>query len=147
MPHLLSLAKIIQSLFEEGSVVPARLRDRLDEATAQAVERALRALCFGIDSAPHQRRPLLGLSRRSDRHLDIDGSGSDLCHSFSGYCSARCFGFPSLGVANFLPCFFTDCFAIAVVVWACVFAFAAFSAKRNFFGCAFITFSRMPITF
>lgn len=44
MAYLLSLAKIVQSLLEEGSVAPARLRDRLDEETAQAVERALRAL-------------------------------------------------------------------------------------------------------
>lgn len=44
MSYLLPLAKIVQSLLEEGSVAPARLRDRLDEETAQAVERALRAL-------------------------------------------------------------------------------------------------------
>lgn len=44
MPYLLSLAKIVSSLLEEGSVVPARLRDRLDEDNAQAVERALRAI-------------------------------------------------------------------------------------------------------
>ena len=56
MPHLLSLAKIIQSLFEEGSVVPARLRDRMDEATAQAVERALRALSEVAMQQHHQAR-------------------------------------------------------------------------------------------
>jgi hypothetical protein len=44
MAYLLSLAKIVQSLLDGGSVVPARLRDRMDEDTAQAVERALRAL-------------------------------------------------------------------------------------------------------
>lgn len=44
MAYLLSLAKIVQSLLEEGSVAPARLRDRLNEETAQAVERALRAV-------------------------------------------------------------------------------------------------------
>lgn len=56
MPHLLSLSKIIQSLLEEGSVVPARLRDRLDEATAQAVERALRALSEVAMQQHHQAR-------------------------------------------------------------------------------------------
>ncbi|MEQ1795686.1 MAG: hypothetical protein ABL970_16005 [Nitrospira sp.] len=44
MSYLLPLAKIVQSLLEEGSVAPARLRDRLNEETAQAVEQALRAL-------------------------------------------------------------------------------------------------------
>jgi len=44
MAYLLSLSKIVQSLLEPGSVAPARLRDRLNEDTAQAVERALRAL-------------------------------------------------------------------------------------------------------
>lgn len=44
MSYLLPLAKIVQSLLEEGSVAPARLRDRLSEETAQSVEQALRAL-------------------------------------------------------------------------------------------------------
>jgi hypothetical protein len=56
MPHLLSLAKIVQSLLEPGSVVPARLRDRLNEETAQAVERALRALAEVAMQQHHQAR-------------------------------------------------------------------------------------------
>ncbi|SPP64222.1 hypothetical protein [Nitrospira lenta] len=56
MPHLLSLAKIVQSLLEPGSVVPARLRDRLPEDTAQAVERALRALAEVARQQHHQAR-------------------------------------------------------------------------------------------
>lgn len=56
MPHLLSLAKIVQSLLEEGSVVPARLRDRMDEDTAQAVERALRALSEVAMQQHHQAK-------------------------------------------------------------------------------------------
>lgn len=56
MPYLLPLAKIIQSLLEEGSVVPARLRDHLNEETAQAVERALRAIAEVAMQQHHQRR-------------------------------------------------------------------------------------------
>lgn len=56
MAYLLSLAKIVQSLLEEGSVVPARLRDRMDENTAQAVERALRALSEVAMQQHHQAR-------------------------------------------------------------------------------------------
>ena len=56
MAYLLSLAKIVQSLLEEGSVVPARLRDRMDEDTAQAVERALRALAEVAMQQHHQAR-------------------------------------------------------------------------------------------
>lgn len=56
MPHLLSLAKIVQSLLDPGSVVPARLRDRLNEETAQAVERALRALSEVAMQQHHQAR-------------------------------------------------------------------------------------------
>jgi hypothetical protein len=56
MAYLLSLAKIVQSLLEEGSVVPARLRDRMDEDTAQAVERALRALSEVAMQQHHQAR-------------------------------------------------------------------------------------------
>ncbi len=56
MAYLLSLAKIVQSLLEPGSVVPARLRDRMDEDTAQAVERALRALSEVAMQQHHQAR-------------------------------------------------------------------------------------------
>lgn len=56
MAYLLSLSKIIQSLLEPGSVVPARLRDRLNEETAQAVERALRALAEVAMQQHHQAR-------------------------------------------------------------------------------------------
>jgi len=44
MPYLLSLARILQSLLDAGSVVPAHLRDRLDDQTAHAVERTIGAL-------------------------------------------------------------------------------------------------------
>ncbi|MFO0702208.1 MAG: hypothetical protein U0236_23620 [Nitrospira sp.] len=44
MSYLSSLAKTLQSLLEIGSIVPARLRNRLDEPTAQKVEQAIRAL-------------------------------------------------------------------------------------------------------
>jgi len=56
MPYLMPLAKIAQSLLEEGSVVPARLRDRLNEETAQAVERALRAISEVAMQQHHHRR-------------------------------------------------------------------------------------------
>lgn len=56
MAYLMSLAKIVQSLLEEGSVVPARLRDRVNEDTAQAVERALRALSEVALQQHHQAR-------------------------------------------------------------------------------------------
>ena len=56
MAYLLSLAKIVQSLLEPGSVVPARLRDRMDEDTSQAVERALRALSEVAMQQHHQAR-------------------------------------------------------------------------------------------
>ncbi|MEQ1655939.1 MAG: hypothetical protein ABL960_09595, partial [Nitrospira sp.] len=56
MAYLLSLAKIVQSLLEPGSVVPARLRDRMDEDTAQAVERALRALSEVAMQQHHQAK-------------------------------------------------------------------------------------------
>lgn len=56
MSYLLPLAKIIQSLLEEGSVAPARLRDRLNEETAQAVERALRALAEVALQQHHHKR-------------------------------------------------------------------------------------------
>jgi hypothetical protein len=56
MAYLLSLAKIVQSLLEGGSVVPARLRDRMDEETAQSVERALRALSEVAMQQHHQAR-------------------------------------------------------------------------------------------
>jgi hypothetical protein len=56
MAYLLSLSKTIQSLLEPGSVVPARLRDRLNEDTAQAVERALRALAEVAMQQHHQAR-------------------------------------------------------------------------------------------
>lgn len=54
MAYLLSLSKIVHSLLEPGSVVPARLRDRLDEDNAQAVERALRALSEVAMQQHHQ---------------------------------------------------------------------------------------------
>ena len=56
MAYLLSLAKIVQSLLEPGSVVPTRLRDRMDEETAQAVERALRALSEVATQQHHQKK-------------------------------------------------------------------------------------------
>ncbi len=56
MAYLLSLSKTIQSLLEPGSIVPARLRDRLNEDTAQAVERALRALSEVAMQQHHQAR-------------------------------------------------------------------------------------------
>jgi len=56
MAYLLSLAKIVQSLLEPGSVVSARLRDRMSEETAQAVERALRALSEVAMQQHHQAK-------------------------------------------------------------------------------------------
>lgn len=44
MPNRLVLAKVLQSLLDMGSVVPARLRAHFDDQTSETIEQALRAL-------------------------------------------------------------------------------------------------------
>lgn len=65
MSYLLSLAKTLQSLLEIGSIVPARLRNQLDEPTAQKVEQALRALAEVAMQNHHQ-----GLASRQSPDIE-----------------------------------------------------------------------------
>ena len=68
MSYLLSLAKTLQSMLEIGSIVPTRLRNQLDESTAQKVEQALRALAEVAMQNHHQGLASHNISADEEKH-------------------------------------------------------------------------------